>query len=139
MDPDDLGELLSGDPEVKVSAIVSVEQEKDNAVTYLINRSSSWTRLSRVMAWTLMFKALLLSIRKRKEINAQSPQSASSAKQHTDVKMCCSHLSLEEIKDSELEIIKFCQRQKYSEELSYLQRGEIVKGNSDIQAQSHTR
>ena len=51
-DPDDLG-ALSGDPEVNVSAIVSVEQEKDNAVRFLINHSSSWTRLIRVMAWTL--------------------------------------------------------------------------------------
>ena len=129
VDPDDLGKLTAGDPEVKVSAIVSVEQEKDNAVTCLINRSSSWTRLLRVMAWILKLKALLLNIRKRKEA---TDQSASSEGQHKDIKMCCRYLSLEEIKNSELEIIKFCQMQKYSEEFSCLQRGESVKANSHI-------
>lgn len=88
MDPDDLGRLTAGDPEVKVSAIVSVEQKEDNPVTRLINRSSSRTRLLRVMAWILRFKAFLLSIRKRKEVNAQSPQSASSEGQHKDKKLC---------------------------------------------------
>lgn len=39
-DPDDLGEPLPENPEVKVSAILSVEQERDDAVTCLINRSS---------------------------------------------------------------------------------------------------
>lgn len=68
-DPGDLGGL-AGYSEVKVSAIVSVEPEKDNAVTCLINRSSSWTCLLRVMAWILRLKALLLDIRKRKQIDA---------------------------------------------------------------------
>lgn len=128
VDPYDLGQLTAGDPEVKVSAIVSVEQEKD-AVSCLINRSSSWTRLLRVMAWILRLKALLLNIRKRKEATAQS---ASSEGQHKDINMCRGYLSLEEIKNSELEIIKFCQRQKYSDELSCLQKGESVKSNSHI-------
>ena len=129
VDPEDLGRLTSGDPEVKVSATVSVEQEKDNAVTCLINRSSSWTRLLRVMAWILRLKAFLLSIRRRKVVNAQSPQPASSERQHKDIKLCRGHLSLEEIKTSEMEIIKLCQMQRYSEEFSCLQRGESVKRN----------
>ncbi|TKS69341.1 hypothetical protein D9C73_003405 [Collichthys lucidus] len=132
VDPDDLGKLTAGDPEVKVSAIVSVEQEKDNAVTFLINRSSSWTRLSRVMAWILRLKAFLLNIRKRKVVNAQFPQPASEEGQLKDIKLCCGHLSLEEIKNSEMEIIKLCQMQRYSEEISCLQRGESVKRNSHI-------
>ncbi|KAK0135647.1 hypothetical protein N1851_028510 [Merluccius polli] len=111
VDPEDLGRLTSGDPEVKVSATVSVEQEKDNAVTCLINRSSSWTRLLRVMVWILRLKAFLLSIWRRKVVNAQSPQPASSERQHKDIKLCRGHLSLEEIKTSEMEIIKLCQMQ----------------------------
>lgn len=108
-----------------------MEQEKDNAVICLINRSSSWTHLLRVMAWTLRLKALL-DIRKRKQVNVHSSQPASNAKQPNDAKMRCGHLSLEEIKDSELEIIKFCQRQQYREEFTCLQGGKSVKGNSHI-------
>lgn len=74
-------------PEVKVSAIVSVEQERDDAVTCLISHSSSWTRLLREMAWILRFKALLLNIRKRKESDANISPSAPNAKQHKDVEL----------------------------------------------------
>lgn len=110
-------ERLPEDPEVKVAAIVSVEQEGDNAVACLINRSSSWTCLLRVIAWILRFKALLLNIRKRKESDANF-----FPKQYKHVESCGRSLSLEEIKGSELEIIMFYQRQKYAEELSCLRR-----------------
>ena len=132
VNPDNLGELPPGDPEVKVSAaVVSVEQEED-AVLRLINRSSSWKRLTRVMAWILRLRTLLWNNRKRREVTACDSQPALNLTKHKDVldKEIC--LSLEEIKGAELEIIKICQRRKFSEELSCLQKGECVNGNSHI-------
>ena len=132
VNPDNLGELPPGDPEVKVSAaVVSVEQEED-AVLRLINRSSSWKRLTRVMAWILRLRTLLWNNRKRREVTACDSQPALNLTKHKDVldKEIC--LSLEEIKGAELEIIKICQRRKFSEELSCLQKAECVKGNSHI-------
>lgn len=73
----------------------------------------------------LRFKALLLDIRKRKPVSAHFPQSASNAKQPKDAKIRCGYLSLEQISDSELEIIKFCQRQRYREEFSFPKRDRV--------------
>ena len=133
VNPDHLGELSPEDPEVKVSAaIVSVEQEEDDAVMSLINRSSSWRRLTRVMAWILRLRTLLWNNRKRREVTGGASQLTSHVTGHKDLLDKEKCLSLEEIKEAELEIIKFSQRRKFSEEFSCLQRGESVKGNSHI-------
>lgn len=133
VNPDHLGELSPEDPEVKVSAAtISVEQEEDDAVMSLINRSSSWRRLTRVMAWILRLRTLLWSKRKRREVTGGASQLASDVTAHKDVLDKEKCLSLEEIKEAELEIIKFSQRRKFPEEFSCLQRGECVKGNSHI-------
>lgn len=96
-------------------AIVSMEPEEDDVVTCLINRSSSWTHLTRVMSWILRFKTSLLNIRKKLEIVAHLFQSSSDStpvdalnKEMHDDKPCHGCLSAEEIRKAELEIIKFC-------------------------------
>lgn len=140
VNPESLGELPSGDPEVKVSgAVVSMEQEENDAVTRLINRSSSWTRLTRVMAWILRLKTSLQNIRKKREVAAHLAQSSSNLmqtdalnKEMQDEKSCHGCLSVAEIREAEVEIIKFCQRSGFPEEFSCLQRGECVKSNSHI-------
>lgn len=135
--PEGLGEPPSEDPELKVSgAIVSVEKEEDDALTGLINRSSSWTRLIRVMSWILRLKTLLLRIRKKREVVVQSLPSLTQpdvpGKEIHDDKPRHGCLSVEEIKEAELEIIKFCQKRRFPEEFSCLQKGEYVKGSSHI-------
>ena len=143
VNPDNLRELPPGDPEVKISAAigVSTEQEEDDAVTGLINRSSSWTRLTRVMGWILRFKTLFLNLRKMKEITAHLAQSVLDATQDKDAltkevhdlaKLGGGYLSLGEIREAELQIVKFCQRRRFPEEITCLQKGEYVKGSSHI-------
>ena len=117
VNPDSLKDLSQEDPEVKVSAAIDVSQahDVDDALTCLINRASSWTRLSRVMGWILRFKTLLLQHRK----NKASAPSASDVTQcegaHHSVELCCGILSVGEIRDAEMEIIKCCQRKRYAE------------------------
>ncbi len=55
---DELQQLPSGDPEVKVSAAIEVSaiRDQNDAVTCLINRTSFWTRLIKMMGWILRFK-----------------------------------------------------------------------------------
>lgn len=111
-------------------------------MTCLINRTSSWTCLIRVMGWILRFKALLLNFKKMKEFTAFLTQSASDVTQQEDAltkdmrdfknKLCGGYLSLGEIREAEIEIIMFCQRKRFSEEFFCLQKGEGVKRNSHI-------
>lgn len=132
MNPENLQELPHEDPEVKVSAAIEVLQahDDDHPLTLLIHRASSWTRLIRVMGWILRFKTLLLH---RKKIHFQS---ASDTIQSEDAqhKVDFRHgfLLLGEIEDAEMQIIKFCQRKSYAEEISRLHRGESVKRSSHI-------
>lgn len=141
VNPDELQQLPSGDPEVKVSAAIEVSAIRDQnyAVTCLINRTSSWTRLIRVMGWILRFKALFLNLRKRKEFTAHLTESVLDVTQQEDAltkdmrdlknKLYGGYLSLGEIREAEIEVIMFCQRRRFSEEFSCLQTGEGVKIN----------
>ncbi|CAM4597167.1 unnamed protein product [Leuciscus chuanchicus] len=144
VNPDELQELPPGDPEVKVSAAIEVSaiRDENDAITCLINRTSSWTRLTRVMGWVLRFKVLLLNLRKMKEITVCLTRSASNATQQKDAltkdmcdfknKFCGGYLSMGEIREAEIEIIMFCQRRRFSEEFSCLRKGEGVKRNSHV-------
>ena len=97
-----MGELSPEDPEVKVSAAtVSVEQEEEDAVMSLIDRSSSWRRLTRVMAWILRVRTLLWNSRKRREVTGGASQLASDVTGHKDALDKEKCLSLEEIKEAD--------------------------------------
>lgn len=105
-------ELQHEDPEVKVSAAIGVSaiREEYDAVTCLINRTSSWTRLIRVMVWILRFKALFFNLKKMKEFTVCLIQSASDVTQREDAltkdmrdfknKLCGGYLSL--IREAEI-------------------------------------
>lgn len=142
---DELQKLSFEDPKLKVLAAIGVSatKEENDAVTSLINRSSSWTRLIKVMGLFQRFKALLLNLKKMKELTVHLTQSASNATQQEDVvlikdmhdfknKLCDGYLSLGEIREAEIEIIKFCQRKWFSEDFSCLQKEEGVKRNSHV-------
>jgi len=140
--PDELQELPPGDREVKVSAAIEVStiRDENDTMTCLINRSSSWTRLTRVMGWVLRFKALFLNLRRSKEATAcltrsnTTQQEDGLTKDLCDFKnkLCSGYLSLEEIQEAEIEIIMFCQKKRFSEEFACLQKGESVKRNSHV-------
>ncbi|KAL2077938.1 hypothetical protein ACEWY4_025623 [Coilia grayii] len=136
--PDNLKTLPLDDPEVKVSASIVVSQVSVAAsdahgggdghpFTHLISKMSCWTRLIRVVGWIMRFKTALL---RRRTTNA-SPQPAADAAPWRDAP----HkgiLSLGEIKEAEMQIIKFCQTKRYAEELSCLQGGVSVKRSSHL-------
>lgn len=117
VNPDELQELPPEDPEVKVSAAIEVSaiRDENDAITCLINRTSSWTRLTRVMGWVLRFKVLLLNLRKMKEITVCLTRLASNATQQKEAltkdmgdfknKFCGGYLSLGEIREAEIELI----------------------------------
>lgn len=68
--------------------------------------------------------------------NKTQVQSASDTTQsegvHHRVEFYNGFLSLGETEDAEMQIIKFCQRKIYAEEISCLQRGESVKQSTHI-------
>ncbi|KAL4009002.1 hypothetical protein ACER0C_002854 [Sarotherodon galilaeus] len=132
VNPENLKELPHEDPEVKVSAAINVSQvhDDDHPLTPLIHRASSWTRLIRVMGWILRFKILLLHRRKIHFQSASDTIQSEDAQHKVDFRH--GFLSLGEIEDAEMQIIKFCQRKSYAEEISCLQRGESVKRSSHI-------
>lgn len=43
-----------------------------------------------------------------------------------------SNISVDDLKEAELEIVKYCQREKFAEEISALQIGQAIKRNSSI-------
>ncbi len=112
-------------------------------MTHFIQYFSSWSRLKRSVAWILRFKQLLLNLsQKRKSLKMALTQSGMDENQQrqqlkdemekTKVQCDKRELSVEELKKAELDIICYCQRQRYPDEFSILQKGEQVKRNSHI-------
>lgn len=147
MNPDGSGELVPDDPEIKKSVTVNAAQteEEVDVVTCAIHHFSSWTRLKNTVAWILRLKNLLLSLsQKRKQLSMSLAQSGLDKDQQmyaveremqrvkTQTGRGC--LSVEDLREAEMEIIRFCQRKGFpdSPEFSSLQRGESVKRNSHI-------
>lgn len=143
--PDGAKELSEqDDPEVKASIltnVVCVKEDRTHIVTQLINRTSSWNHRQRVMGWILRFKNQLLDRwEKRKELIALPAVSRSDQKRQDTQKdglqsvknLSCVSLSVKELKEAELKIIKFCQRKRFPEDYSSLQKGRSVKRTSHI-------
>lgn len=67
--PIDVGKSLVQDPEIKQEDVVSTllvqTEERDDAVSPLINHDSSWTRLRKAVAWILRLKRIILELSKR--------------------------------------------------------------------------
>ncbi|XP_046873085.1 uncharacterized protein LOC124465379 [Hypomesus transpacificus] len=132
----DQSKLLPDDPEVKVSVLVNTVHcsEQEDATSRLINHFSSWTRLRKSVAWILRLKGLLRSLCKRKQVSPskhQGPftkQEAGMTKAHTLSGLLC----MDELKNAEMTIIKFCQRARFPDELDKLQSGMCVSKNSSI-------
>ena len=132
------------DPEVKTSILVHAvcATEECDSVSQLINCTSSWNHLKRVMCWILRFKNRLLSIwKKRKKVNSLLAHSSTDERKQTcllinelqSVKDAfCVSLTVEEMKEAELEIIRICQRKRFPEEFSSLEKGEHVRRTSHI-------
>lgn len=145
VNPEDVQQLPSDDPEVKKAAAVNAVQasEEIDALTRMISYFSSWTGLKRPVAWMLRFKNWLLACcQKRKQLTTELAQSdldviqqGCSVKKNMEAfkrENGSSCLSVEELEKAELGIIRFCQRKKFPEEFSRQQQGKSVKGHSHI-------
>ncbi|KAK5928662.1 hypothetical protein CgunFtcFv8_013710 [Champsocephalus gunnari] len=138
-------EMAPEDPEVKISLnvnAVQVEEEMD-AVTRLINHLSSWIHLKKTVAWILRLKNLLLCLsRKRKQLSLTLAQSGLNKEQQDremkkemqtiKAQVVSGFLSIEDLRKAEKEIICFCQRKRFPDEIKGLQKGEGVKRTSHI-------
>ena len=140
--PDCLGEILPGDPEVKVSIAVNAlhSSEDMDATTHLTHHFSSWTHLKRAVAWFIRLKNLLLSQRRKwsdtapTQSDSREQQRPLSERKDGDVKDRALRglLTLDELIKAEKEIIRFCQRMSYQDKLYSLRGGRSVKRNSHI-------
>lgn len=145
VNPEDVDQLTSYDPELKKAAAVNATQvaEEDDAVTRMIHYFSSWTGLKKSVAWILRFKCFILACcRKRKQLyrdlsksNLDVGQQRCSVEKDLNIfkrRMASTQLTVDELEKAELEILKFCQRRRFPEEFSRLQNGQGVKGCSQI-------
>lgn len=142
VEQEDLNHLSLGDPEVKRVA-VNVVQAKKEPVTLLIEYFSSWTSLKKTVAWLLRIKSWLMScVKKRRQLHltfAQSDinreqQASSVERQMKDFKRTGVHRSLtvKDLDQAELAIIKFCLGKRFPEELISLGKGQSVKRSSRL-------
>ena len=112
-------EDLDNDPEVKCATAamtVHATQAERDILKDLIEGHSSWTRLRRITAWLLRYRANLLAKSRRQE----PPHSSK-------------HLKIEELKTAERTIIKHTQDQEYRQEVRDLKSpASRVRKNSKI-------
>ena len=112
--PENLGEISDNDPEVKKGA-ETFANEATHAYDYIGNameRTSSWSRLKKIIAWILRYKNIL---RKRSQhSNTNKP-----IKLQSDDSII-TPLSVSEVNVAENEIIKYVQRQTFKDELTTL-------------------
>lgn len=134
VNPEPLSPLFQDDPEVKKSAAINAVQIGEDPTTHLIHYYSSWIRLKKAVAWWLKYKEWLLSCsRKRKQITAnQSGESMEQAMCTFKTTAVLRGLTVEDMEKAELAIIQFCQRRKFSEEYSCLERSQNVKKSSHL-------
>jgi len=141
-DQEDLNHISLDDPEVKKVA-VNVAQAREEPVTLLIEYFSSWTSLKKSVAWFLRIKSWLMScVKKRRQLQltfAQSDinkeqQASSVERQMKDFKRTVVHRSLtvRDLDQAELAIVKFCQGKRFPEELISLGKGQPVRKSSHL-------
>lgn len=120
------------DLEVKREAqthVIQMQGLKDS-VDQLMNHYSSWTKLKRAVAWFMKLKSLLKElIAKRKEASTMSEEIRMSQfkKAFKGKNLTCDDLS-----EAEMEIVKYCQKQSFEQDLAMLKEHQRVKKNSSL-------
>ena len=140
VNPEPVSHLPQDDPEVKKTAVVNAVQAEEDPTTHLIHHYSSWIRLKKAVAWWLKYKEWLSScIRKRKRLIANQSEESMQQQRMMEQERCTfkgaavlGAPTVEDIDKAELAIIQFCQKRKFFEELSCLEKGQNVKKNSHL-------
>lgn len=141
--PETLESSLFGDPEVKAVAVNAAQVEQVSPVEKLIGYFSSWFRLKRAVGWFLKFKILLLSLVRHRKLLRKNLSNLDLSTDQLEKKLQVQMegvkaqvpkdvLSLEDMVMAELNIIRFCQKIRFPEELSYLKKGECVRRTSHL-------
>ena len=135
--PVQLEELTVADPEVKKGILVNATtvEESTDVMQQLTEYFSSWIQLKKAVAWLIRVKGTLINLsKKRKEINEKYKDQEQVNKEMTKYKRCLkqTYLTLDDLRQAELDIICHCQQRTFQEEISALQRKEPVKKSSRI-------
>ncbi|KAK0142198.1 hypothetical protein N1851_020135 [Merluccius polli] len=132
-----LEELTVADPEVKKGILVNATtvEESTDVMQQLTEYFSSWIRLKKAVAWLIRVKGTLVNLSKKtKEINELYKDQEQVNKEMTRYKKSLkqTYLTLDDLRQAERDIIRHCQQRKFQEEISALQRKELVKKSSRI-------
>lgn len=141
--PETLESALFGDPEVKAVVVNAAQVEQVSPVQKLIFYFSSWFRLKRAVGWLLRFKTLLLSLVQHQKLVREDLSKTDLSIDQLEKKIQVQMegiksqvpkevLSVEDMVMAELNIVRFCQRVKFLEELSHLKKGECVRRTSHL-------
>lgn len=120
---------LTNDVEIKSKVVMSntVNEKPDSTIIDdLMQRYSDWNKLKRITSWILRYKYKLLNRVRQKQALTKLIVTSNVIKTNVDL------LTIEEIDNAELEIIKFCQQNIYSNEINALQNGKKIKQSSSI-------
>lgn len=125
--------LALDDPEVKKEAVVNaVSKESCSPTDQLITYFSDWHKLKVSVAWLLRLRCILLEKIHKEGRRANSLRSQDGGMSQSGGKKGKAHLSLQEIRQAEHAIIRFCQNQRFREEIATLSAGQSVSKNSEI-------
>ena len=142
--PDSICQSLTGDPEVKETSVYALAaEESTNATSHFIHHYSSWYHLKRGVAWILKLKCTLkLLAQKRRGVKAslkdkkldEENESREIEKQVGDYKASLRvlPLSVSDVAEAELALIRFSQGDSFSTEIVKLQEGRMVSKGSPL-------
>ena len=138
----DMREIQKDDVEIKETICVNATNVHENPLNKLICHYSEWHCLKKAVSWMMKFKQLLHKLSThRKHLISQASESLSHEKTTEMVKRQMQKfrstikgflLTAEDVASGEIEIIKLCQSQSFSDELLTLQKGDELKRSSHI-------
>ena len=108
--------IPADDPEVKKDSMVCMsEASTRDPVSEIIERFSSWTHLKKIVAWILRYKSTLyrLSKERRRGVTSQIQPTGTTTP-----------ISIAELNNAELEILKYVQSRCFKEELGCLKQAD---------------
>ncbi len=124
--------LFPDDPELRKEMVTMNVAMKDNfdATTCLMNYFSTWMRLKRAVAWLLRLKSILSELHKKRKVKAEQSRHTMTTRKGKQENPDSYVLSVQDMEDAEVAIIRFCQKQGYLQEITCFQKGMKNVGRS---------
>lgn len=128
--------LAVDDPEVKRTVGVNTLTAASCSVGKLITHYSEWHRLKKAIAWILKVKNALKQVCKErrapKAIKEEKGEEKKDRLKIQEIQSARGSISVKELMQAEVEIIKFCQHRAFTEEIAALKMGSAVKKSSPL-------